>query len=112
MAFKKIGAEAVDVSLEKGRAVVKLKRGNTLAIEPFWEAVRNNGNSPRTTRIVARGVLRGTTFELAGTKHKYELELKPGDVLKHQGVLLEIEAQIEPGKSPLLNITRYTSVVP
>jgi copper chaperone CopZ len=55
-ALKKFpGVESVDVSLNKGLAVVKLRPGNTIRPEQFWDAVRKNGFTPKETRVVVRG---------------------------------------------------------
>jgi len=55
-ALKKFsGVESVEVSLNKGLATVKLKPGNSVQPQEFWEAVRKNGFTPKETRVVVRG---------------------------------------------------------
>ncbi|MDQ6760621.1 MAG: heavy-metal-associated domain-containing protein, partial [Acidobacteriota bacterium] len=44
VALKKFsGVESVDVSLNKGLATVKLKPGNSVEPQQFWDAVRKDG---------------------------------------------------------------------
>jgi copper chaperone CopZ len=55
-ALKKFpGVESVDVSLNKGLATVKLKPGNTVRPQDFWETVRKNGFTPKEARVLVRG---------------------------------------------------------
>jgi copper chaperone CopZ len=76
-ALKKFpGVESVDVSLNKGLATVKLKSGNTVRPEEFWKTIRNNGFTPKETRVVVRGRLNtGPTPSLtvAGTNETLRL---------------------------------------
>jgi copper chaperone CopZ len=63
-ALKKVaGVESVDVSLNKGSAVVKLKAGNVVQPQELWEVVRKNGFTPKETRVVVRGAI-GTSPQL------------------------------------------------
>jgi copper chaperone CopZ len=77
-ALKKFqGVESVDVSLNKGLATVKLKPGNAITAEQFWEVVKKNGYTPKETRVVVRGeVLMAagkTQLNVTGTDRTYEL---------------------------------------
>ena len=77
-ALKKFsGVESVDVSLNKGLAIVKLKPGNTVMPEPFWEAMRKNGFTPKETSVVVRGDVLSTggkmQLKVTGTSRTYDL---------------------------------------
>jgi hypothetical protein len=69
--------ESVDVSLNKGMATVKLKPGNTLTVEQFWQTVRQNGFTPKETSVVVRGdVLQAggkLQLKVSGGNGTYEL---------------------------------------
>jgi copper chaperone CopZ len=94
-ALKKFpGVESVDVSLNKGLATVKLKPANAVTPEQFWEAVKNNGFTPKDTHVVVRGEV----FSVGGklqmkvnpTNRVYELTgVKPveGKVVTAEGTM-------------------------
>ena len=66
-ALKKFsGVESVDVSLNKGLATVKLKPGNTVTPEEFWETVRKNGFTPKETTVVVRGEVQAGKLKVSG----------------------------------------------
>jgi copper chaperone CopZ len=76
-ALKKFqGVESVDVSLNKGLATVKLRSGNTLHPQEFWEAVHRNGFTPKATRVVVRGeaIGGGSQLKVTGTNQIFELK--------------------------------------
>jgi copper chaperone CopZ len=57
-ALKKVaGVESVEVSLNKGLAVVNLKGGNVVQPQELWEVLRKNGFTPKETRVVVRGAI-------------------------------------------------------
>jgi copper chaperone CopZ len=57
------GVDSVDISLEKGLAVVKMKPGNTATLKQLNEAITKNGFSMKdSTATVA-----GTVIETAGS---------------------------------------------
>jgi copper chaperone CopZ len=108
-AFKKLsGVESVDVSLNKGLATVKLKPGNALTVEQFWQTVRQNGFSPKETNVVVRGEVLQTDGKLqvkvSGANRTYDLvqESKAPnateEVKRHIGKPLTIEGTLFPGK--------------
>ena len=76
VALKKLpGVEAVDVSLNKGFASVKLKPGNTLSVPQFWQAIHQNGYTPKNTAVSVRG-------ELSNSQGQMKLKVSGvGDVL-------------------------------
>lgn len=57
-ALKKVqGVESVEVSLNKGLAIVKLKPGNTVTVPQLWQLIHSKGYTPKTTTVTARGEL-------------------------------------------------------
>ena len=108
-AFKKLsGVESVDVSLNKGLAAVKLKPGNALTVEQFWKTVRQNGFTPKETRVVVRGdVLQSggkLQLKVSGANRIYGLapDAKApkaiDEVKRHIGKPLTIEGTLVPGE--------------
>ena len=104
-ALKKFpGVESVDVSLNKGLATVKLKPGNTVRPQDFWEAVRKNGFTPKETRVLVRGEV--TNFaqpqlKVTGTDLVLDLKAEPKllDEAKRQvGNAVTVEGTLTPGK--------------
>jgi len=97
------------VSLNKGVATVKLKPGNKLTVEQFWEAVRNNGFTPKDTRVVVRGEICQSAgrlqLKVTETNRTYELVSDPKvpkaieDVKRQMGKTLIIEGTLVPGKN-------------
>jgi copper chaperone CopZ len=58
VALKKMpGVESVDVSLNKGLATVRLRTGNTLSVQQFWQTIHQNGYTPKNTAVSLRGEL-------------------------------------------------------
>src|SRR3954467_11885413 len=56
VALKKVpGVESVEVSLNKGRATVKLKPGNTVSVPQFWQLLHDKGYTPKATSVSVRG---------------------------------------------------------
>lgn len=49
------GVDAVDVSLEKGLAVVKLKPGNTVTLKQLQEAITKNGFTVKQSTATIAG---------------------------------------------------------
>ena len=108
-AIKKIqGVESVDVSLNKGLATVKLKPGNSVTAEQFWELVKKNGYTPKETHVVVRGdVLTGsgkTQMKVTGTDRTYDLIAHPSapkaldEINRSAEKTLTIEGIFMPGK--------------
>lgn len=98
------GVETVDVSLTKGLATVKLKPGNTVTPEEFWEAIRKDGFTPKETHVVVRGVVEGPKLKVTGTTQIYDLTADPeapkimDEVAKHSGNPLTVEGRFIPAK--------------
>jgi copper chaperone CopZ len=108
-AFKKLsGVEGVDVSLNRGTATVKLKPGNALTVEQFWQTVRQNGFTPKDTSVIVRGRIlqAGGKLQLnvSGANRTYDLiadAKRPkaiDEVKRHTGNAITIEGTLIPGK--------------
>jgi len=98
------GVEAVDVSLNKGTAAVKLTPGNTVAPGDFWAAIRKDGFTPKETRVVVRGVVDGARLKVTGTSQTYDLAVDPeapkmmDELAKHSGNTVTIQGRLLPPK--------------
>jgi len=86
---KMLGVETVDVSLNKGLAVVKLKPGNTLRPEDFWQTVQKNGFTPKETTVIVRGEMQGGKFKVTGSNQLFHLAPDP----KNPRALEEVRGQ-------------------
>jgi copper chaperone CopZ len=97
------GVESADVSLNKGLATVKLKPGNTVRPVQFWESIRKNGNTPKTTRVMVRGEILGNGDQLrvSGSQEMFRLKAGPEVIqqLKEStGKTVTVEAALTPEK--------------
>jgi hypothetical protein len=97
------GVESADVSLNKGLATVKLKPGNTIRPSEFWEAIRKNGNTPKATRVTARGEVEagGAQLKVSGSNEVFKLNAAPAvaSQLKNVvGKVVSVEGTLTPGK--------------
>jgi len=96
------GVESADVSLNKGLATVKLKPGNNIRPSQFWEAIRKNGNTPKSTRVQVRGQVMagGNQFKVSGSEEVFEL--KAASLLPQlkdaAGKTVTLEGILTPGK--------------
>jgi copper chaperone CopZ len=84
------GVEAVDVSLNKGTAAVKLTPGNKVGPGDFWAAIRKDGFTPKETRVVVRGVV-----DLAADP---EAPKMMDEFAKHSGNTVTIQGRLIPPK--------------
>ena len=98
------GSEAVDVSLNRGVATVKLKPGNPVTPEEFWQAIRKDGFTPRETHVIVKGVIEGTKLKVTGTNQVYDLAGDPeapkaiDEASKLSGSTATIEGRLMPPK--------------
>ena len=98
------GVEAVDVSLNKGKAAVKLRPGNTAKIEELWEKVRKNGFTPKETRVVVRGIVEDRRLKVTCSNETYDLAADPeapqamDEVVKRSGNTVTMEGRFTPTK--------------
>ena len=99
------GVEPVDVSLNKGLATVKLKPGNAIRPSEFWESIRKNGNTPKTTRVVVRGEVLGSGGQLrvSDSHEMFALKATPAVIQQLKasaGKTVTVEGTLTPGKEP------------
>src|SRR4051812_39298232 len=97
------GVEAAEVSLNKGLATVKLKPGNGIKPGEFWEAIRKNGNTPKTTRVTVRGEVLsgGKQFKVTGSGEVFQLKAPPEalpQLKAADGKTVSIDGTLTPGK--------------
>ena len=97
------GVESAEVSLNKGLATVKLKPGNAIRPREFWEAIRKNGNTPKVTHVVVRGVIGdgGTQLKVAGSNELFALKALAGvdqQIKAANGKTVVLEGTLTPGK--------------
>ena len=83
---------------------VKLKPGNTVRPQEFWEAVRRNGFTPKETRVLVRGeVTNSASLQLKVTGSNQLLDLKADSTLLEEarrqiGKIVTVEGALTPGK--------------
>jgi copper chaperone CopZ len=101
-ALRKVpGVESVEVSLNKGLATVKLKPGNIVQPQEFWETVRKNGFTPKETRVVVRGEVTNAgrpQFKVTGTNQIFDLKGDPKLFNEAVGKTVLIDGVLTPGK--------------
>lgn len=113
--MKKIpGVESVDVSLNRGLVSIRLKPGNTVAIEQVRKAIEDDAFTPKDARVIAVGELvsRGgkLQFKVVGTSETFPVAPTPhapwqkeiGHRLTVNGL---ISAPTKRGQSGTLQIT-------
>jgi copper chaperone CopZ len=109
VALKKvIGVDSVEVSLNKGRATVKLKPGNTVSVPQLWELIHKNGYTPKTTAVSVRGDLASVDgrlqLKITGTKDTLALAADPknpaaySEASKKLGQTATIQGVMVPGR--------------
>jgi len=71
------GVDSVDVSLEKGLAVVKMKVGNTTTLKQLNEAIAKNGFTMKDSSAVVTGTVAVTngvaTLTVSGSNERLQL---------------------------------------
>jgi len=97
------GVEWADVSLNKGLATIKLKPGNNVRPNQFWEAIRKNGNTPKITRVTVRGAVLSGGAQVRVVDSGETFELKPSLETAQQikaaaGKTVTLEGTLTPGK--------------
>src|SRR6267142_2532590 len=97
------GVESVEVSLNKGLAVVKLTPGNAIRPQEFWEAVRKNGFTPKESRVTVRGELTNTVpmqLKVTGSDQLFDLKIDPKmleEAKREMGKTVTVEGALTPG---------------
>jgi len=75
------GVESVEVSLNKGLAVVKLKPGNKVTVQQLWSLIHEKGYTPKETAVSVRGELAGPAgrmlLKVSGNSQILELAAEP-----------------------------------
>jgi copper chaperone CopZ len=108
-ALKKVaGVESVEVSLNKGLAIVKLKPGNTVSVPQLWELIHEKGYTPKATAVSVRGVVAnvqgGLQLKVLGTKDIIPLGPDPknpaayGGLAKRSGQTVIVQGVMSPAK--------------
>lgn len=109
VALKKVGGvDSVEVSLNKGLAIVKLKPGNTVSVPQFWQLLHDKGYTPKATTVSVRGELAETqgrpVLKVTGTKDTLVLAADPknpapySDASKKVGQSVTVQGVMTPGK--------------
>jgi len=109
VALKKVsGVDSVDVSLNKGLATVKLKPGNAVSVQQLWQLIHQQGYTPKSTTVSARGDLEnsphGLQLKVSGTNQIIALapDAKNGtayaDATKKVGHTVIVQGTMTPAK--------------
>ena len=109
VALKKVsGVDSVDVSLNKGLATVKLKPGNAVSVQQLWQLIHQQGYTPKSTAVSARGDLEnsphGLQLKVSGTNQIIALapDAKNGtayaDATKKVGHTVIVQGTMTPAK--------------
>lgn len=91
VAVKKLeGVESAKVSLNEGRATIKLKPGNSIRLEQIRKVVNEQGFTPKDAKVRAVGDLTGTDgrlqFKVGGSNEVFPvMETPHADWQKHAG---------------------------
>jgi len=99
--MKKIpGVESVEASLKQGKAIVKLKQGNTVRLENLVQKVRDNAFNPKEASVSVRGEViasgGNSKFKVLGTNDVYDLVPGPqvNELKKNVGKVLLVEGVV------------------
>lgn len=112
------GVASVDVSLEKGLAVVKMKPGNTATLKQLNEAITKNGFTMKDSRAIVVGTVARTgdksALRLTGSNEVLQLLPQSGAMLNETslvGKTVVVEGTIPEGaKGKTSDTIRYQSV--
>jgi copper chaperone CopZ len=113
------GVDAVEVSLEKGLAVVKMKPGNTATLKQLQEAITKNGFTMKQSRATIAGQVFVETgkaeLKISGSNDVLSLiaenQAAP-DANAMNGKTVVVQGTIpEVAKSKLPDAIRYHSIV-
>ena len=85
--------DSAEVSLNKGLATVKLKPGNKIQPQQFWQVIHNNGFTPKNTHVVVRGDIVTTAgkpqLRISGTDQVYDLVSTTNALTARSSVVVE-----------------------
>ena len=119
VALKKIpGVESVETSLNQGKAIVRLKPGNSIRFDDLIQRIRDNGFTPKEAAITVRGQVVSTSGKLQlkvpEVNQTYDIQVQPQagvtseEIRKHAGrtVLMEglIPAPTKGKAAPLIQV--------
>ena len=111
------GVDSVDVSLENGLAVVKMKAGNTATLKQLNEAITKNGFTMKDSRAVLVGTVTnegdGRKLHVSGTSDVLQLVPQSGksDMGSLVGKTVVVEGIIpETAKGKAVDSIRYQSI--
>jgi hypothetical protein len=112
------GVDAVDVSLEKGLATVKMKPGNATTFGQLQEAITKNGFTMKPSNLSIVGKIVATNghlqLQVSGSNESVNLipdTAQPANVKTLTGKLVLVEGTLEEaakGKTP--DTIRYRSI--
>ena len=109
VALKKVaGVDSVNVSLNQGLAVVKLKEGNKVTVPQLWQLVHEKGYTPKATTVTVRGLVKGggrqPQLKIAETNETLLLIADPKntaaytEVARKAGQTVLVQGVMTPGK--------------
>jgi hypothetical protein len=112
------GVDSVDVSLEKGLAVVKLKPGNTATLKQLNEAITKNGFTMKDSTATVAGTVTSTDgnamLKVSGSNDMLQLAPQSGSAptaVSMVGKTVLVEGTIpEAGKGKAPDSLRYQSI--
>jgi copper chaperone CopZ len=113
------GVDSVEVSLEKGLAVVKMKPGNTTHLKQLNEAITKNGFTMKDSTAIVVGSVVSTdgraAFRVAGSNEMLQLVPESGatapTVTSLVGKTVAVQGTIPEGaKGKVADSIRYQSI--
>jgi len=112
------GVDSVDVSLEKGLALVKMKPGNTATLKQLNEAITKNGFTMKDSTAIVVGTVIETDqkaiLKVSGSNDLLKLmpqSTSASDAVSMAGKTVLVEGTIpEAGKGKVLDSLRYQSI--
>jgi copper chaperone CopZ len=112
------GVDSVDVSLEKGLAVVKMKPGNTTTLKQLNEAITKNGFTMKDSTATVAGTVIETDgkpiLKVSGSNDLLKLMLQSTsapDAMSMAGKTVLVEGTVpQAGKGKASDSLRYQSI--
>jgi len=108
------GVDRVDVSLQKGEAVVTFAPGNTVRYEDLLRAIEKNGFVVKGSKLIADGHLSAAEeFTVSGSNERFRLEpasgtVAPITIANRDAEVTGSVAEVGKGRSP--DVLRYVQV--
>ncbi len=112
------GVESVEPRLNEGKAIVKLRPGNTVRFDDLIKVVRDKAFTPKEARVSAEGEVLSTgtklQLKLRGTNEIYELTgTGAAELQKSTGKTLLVEGVIPaPKEKTYLKVIELKSARP